>query len=81
MKTSSTKYFVPNESTISRYLPGIKLPSNIRAMPDLLDACKDATLLVFVVPHQVCFIRIEFVNLMLLYLSLFKVYVKSSKGT
>lgn len=36
-----------------RYLPGIKLPENIVAVPDLLEACKDATLLIFVVPHQV----------------------------
>lgn len=38
---------------IYRYLPGIKLPENIIAVPDLIDACKDATLLIFVVPHQV----------------------------
>lgn len=35
-----------------KYLPGIKLPPNIVAEPDLVAAAKDATLLVFVVPHQ-----------------------------
>mmetsp|Transcript_4644 Transcript_4644/g.11693 ORF Transcript_4644/g.11693 Transcript_4644/m.11693 type:complete len:436 (-) Transcript_4644:51-1358(-) len=35
-----------------KYLPGVKLPSNVRAIPDLKDACKNATLLVFVLPHQ-----------------------------
>ena len=37
----------------AKYLPGIKLPACVRAVPDLLDAAKDATVLVFVVPHQV----------------------------
>jgi len=35
-----------------KYLPGITLPSNVRAIPDLKDACKNATLLIFVLPHQ-----------------------------
>ncbi|KAL7554324.1 hypothetical protein ACHAWF_017763 [Thalassiosira exigua] len=35
-----------------KYLPGVKLPPNVRAVPDLKDACKNATLLVFVLPHQ-----------------------------
>lgn len=35
-----------------KYLPGIKLPKNIVAVPDLKEACKDATLLIFVLPHQ-----------------------------
>eukprot|EP00535_Pseudo-nitzschia_heimii_P008675 CAMPEP_0197180260 /NCGR_PEP_ID=MMETSP1423-20130617/4924_1 /TAXON_ID=476441 /ORGANISM="Pseudo-nitzschia heimii, Strain UNC1101" /LENGTH=417 /DNA_ID=CAMNT_0042630305 /DNA_START=268 /DNA_END=1521 /DNA_ORIENTATION=+ len=35
-----------------KYLPGIKLPENIRAVADLGKACKDATLLIFVLPHQ-----------------------------
>lgn len=37
-----------------KYLPGLKLPSNIRAVSDVCEAAKDATVLVFVVPHQVC---------------------------
>lgn len=58
-KTSSTKNlcffleFYAVGSVLFRYLPGIKLPENIVAVPDLLEACKDATLLIFVVPHQV----------------------------
>ncbi|KAF9978714.1 glycerol-3-phosphate dehydrogenase [Actinomortierella ambigua] len=35
-----------------KYLPGIKLPENIIACPDLLETVRDATMLVFVVPHQ-----------------------------
>ena len=35
-----------------KYLPGIKLPSSIRAVPDLVAAAEGATIVVFVVPHQ-----------------------------
>ncbi|KAF9187203.1 glycerol-3-phosphate dehydrogenase [Haplosporangium sp. Z 11] len=35
-----------------KYLPGIKLPENVVACPDLIKTCEDATMLVFVVPHQ-----------------------------
>ena len=35
-----------------KYLPGIALPENVVAVPDLPEACRGATLLVFVVPHQ-----------------------------
>ncbi|SAM08522.1 hypothetical protein [Absidia glauca] len=35
-----------------KYLQGIKLPESIVAVPSVVDACKDATLVVFVVPHQ-----------------------------
>ncbi|KAF8928331.1 glycerol-3-phosphate dehydrogenase [Dissophora ornata] len=35
-----------------KYLPGIKLPDNVVACPDLVQTCADATMLVFVVPHQ-----------------------------
>jgi glycerol-3-phosphate dehydrogenase (NAD+) len=35
-----------------KYLPGIKIPSNVVAVPDLKEACRDATLLIFVLPHQ-----------------------------
>jgi glycerol-3-phosphate dehydrogenase (NAD+) len=33
-------------------LPGIKFGDNIRTVPDLVEACNDATVLVFVLPHQ-----------------------------
>mmetsp|Transcript_3719 Transcript_3719/g.14125 ORF Transcript_3719/g.14125 Transcript_3719/m.14125 type:complete len:416 (+) Transcript_3719:5353-6600(+) len=35
-----------------KYLPGIKLPDNVRAEPDLAKAIKGATIMVFVIPHQ-----------------------------
>jgi glycerol-3-phosphate dehydrogenase (NAD+) len=35
-----------------KYLPGIPLPKNVVAIPDLPTACQDATLLIFVLPHQ-----------------------------
>jgi len=35
-----------------KYLPGIKLPDNIVALPDLVESCKGADLLIFVLPHQ-----------------------------
>ncbi|KAG0026072.1 glycerol-3-phosphate dehydrogenase [Podila clonocystis] len=35
-----------------KYLPGIQLPENVVACPDLIKTCEDATMLVFVVPHQ-----------------------------
>ncbi|KAH8551339.1 glycerol-3-phosphate dehydrogenase [NAD+] [Umbelopsis sp. PMI_123] len=36
----------------TKYLPGVKLPENIVAIPDLVEACEGADLLVFVLPHQ-----------------------------
>ncbi len=41
------------ENNDYRYLPGVKIPDNIIAVPDLTAAVKDATVLVFVLPHQV----------------------------
>lgn len=35
-----------------KYLPGIKLPENVIAVPDVVEASKNADILVFVVPHQ-----------------------------
>jgi len=35
-----------------KYLPGIPIPHNVKAVPDLAEACRDATLLIFVLPHQ-----------------------------
>lgn len=35
-----------------KYLPGYKLPENVVAIPDLLEAALDADILLFVVPHQ-----------------------------
>ncbi|XP_075230538.1 glycerol-3-phosphate dehydrogenase 1 [Lycorma delicatula] len=38
-----------------KYLPGHKLPPNVRAVPDVVEAAQDCDFLVFVLPHQ--FIR------------------------
>lgn len=35
-----------------KYLPGKKLPENVIAVPDIVEAAVDADLLIFVVPHQ-----------------------------
>lgn len=36
-----------------KYLPGVKLPENIVAVPSAVEAAKGADLLIFVLPHQV----------------------------
>ncbi|XP_018403711.1 PREDICTED: glycerol-3-phosphate dehydrogenase [NAD(+)], cytoplasmic-like [Cyphomyrmex costatus] len=38
-----------------KYLPGHKIPENVVAVPDVVEAAKDADILIFVLPHQ--FIR------------------------
>lgn len=43
---------INNEKENVKYLPGIKLPLNLLAVTDLEEAVKNATLLVFVIPHQ-----------------------------
>lgn len=35
-----------------KYLPGITLPSNVVANPDVVDSVKNSTILIFVLPHQ-----------------------------
>ncbi|XP_034943155.1 glycerol-3-phosphate dehydrogenase [NAD(+)], cytoplasmic [Chelonus insularis] len=35
-----------------KYLPGHKIPENVIAVPDVVEAASDADILVFVVPHQ-----------------------------
>lgn len=37
-----------------KYLPGVPLPSNVRAVPDLEVAARDASIIIMVVPHQHC---------------------------
>lgn len=44
--------WINNNHENRKYLPGFELPSNLRAVPSLTDACRDADLLVFVMPHQ-----------------------------
>ena len=36
-----------------KYLPNVKLPENVVAVPELKVAAQGATLLIFVIPHQV----------------------------
>ena len=38
---------------VDRYLPGVPLPENVVANPSLADTVSGASLLVFVLPHQV----------------------------
>jgi glycerol-3-phosphate dehydrogenase (NAD+) len=35
-----------------KYLPGYKLPENVVAIPDVVEACKDADIIIFVIPHK-----------------------------
>ena len=35
-----------------KYLPGIKLPANVIAVPDIVEACENADLIIFNIPHQ-----------------------------
>lgn len=43
---------INQEHENKKYLPGIKLPTNVVAVPDLLEVVKDADVLVFCLPHQ-----------------------------
>lgn len=35
-----------------KYLPGVQLPENVVAVPDIGEAVEGATAIVFVMPHQ-----------------------------
>lgn len=50
--TQKLSHIINRENTNVKYLPNIKLPQNIVAQPDLEEACREATLLIFVLPHQ-----------------------------
>ena len=43
---------INTEHTNPKYLPNVTLPATVVAEPSLLATCKDADVLVFVVPHQ-----------------------------
>ena len=43
---------INNEHENRKYLPGVKLPDNVQAIPDIGEAVRDATVLIFVMPHQ-----------------------------
>ncbi|EPZ36414.1 Glycerol-3-phosphate dehydrogenase-like protein [Rozella allomycis CSF55] len=44
---------VEGKNHFNRYLPNIKLPGNIVAVPDIVETVRNATILIFVVPHQI----------------------------
>jgi glycerol-3-phosphate dehydrogenase len=63
LKKSSTEKSYPTSSThamktsssvsnYSRYLPGVPIPPNVLAVPDIKESAKNATVLIFVIPHQ-----------------------------
>lgn len=43
---------INNEHENIKYLPGVKLPSNLEAVTDLKEATDGADVLIFIVPHQ-----------------------------
>jgi glycerol-3-phosphate dehydrogenase (NAD+) len=43
---------INTEHENTKYLPGVKLPENVVACPNVVKACEDADLLIFVIPHQ-----------------------------
>ncbi|XP_064595042.1 glycerol-3-phosphate dehydrogenase [NAD(+)], cytoplasmic-like [Liolophura sinensis] len=43
---------INNDHENVKYLPGHKLPENVKAVPDVKESAKDADILIFVVPHQ-----------------------------
>ncbi|KAK6182604.1 hypothetical protein SNE40_010251 [Patella caerulea] len=43
---------INNDHENVKYLPGIKLPENVVAVPDVADAGQDADIFIFVLPHQ-----------------------------
>eukprot|EP00921_Rhytidocystis_pertsovi_P015569 GHVQ01024761.1.p1 GENE.GHVQ01024761.1~~GHVQ01024761.1.p1 ORF type:complete len:273 (-),score=27.25 GHVQ01024761.1:768-1586(-) len=43
---------INNEHENKKYLPGIQLPSNVKAVTDVLDCSRGADLYIFVLPHQ-----------------------------
>jgi glycerol-3-phosphate dehydrogenase (NAD+) len=53
-KKENVKYLCHYECTNRRYLPGVKLPDNIKAVTDIETVAKDADILIFNFPHQVC---------------------------
>ena len=43
---------INKEHENKKYLPGVMIPDNVTALPDIGEAVKDATVLIFVMPHQ-----------------------------
>lgn len=44
---------INKEHQNQKYLPDVSLPDNVVATPNVEEAAKNATLLIFVLPHQV----------------------------
>lgn len=51
-KTAKLSEVINTRHENIKYLPGVTLPSNVRAVPNLEEACRGATTLIFVLPHQ-----------------------------
>jgi glycerol-3-phosphate dehydrogenase (NAD+) len=51
-KPQKLSYMINTLHENIKYLPGITLPPNVVANPDLPDSVKEATIMVFVLPHQ-----------------------------
>ena len=51
-KTAKLSNVINEQHENIKYLPGVKLPENVRAVPSLEEAARDATVLIFVLPHQ-----------------------------
>lgn len=49
---SLLSHVINNQHENPKYLPGIKLPENVVAVTDLVEAVKSADMLIFVIPHQ-----------------------------
>lgn len=43
---------INNKHENVKYLPGHEFPNNVIALPDVVETCKGADILVFVIPHQ-----------------------------
>ncbi|XP_050520854.1 glycerol-3-phosphate dehydrogenase [NAD(+)], cytoplasmic isoform X2 [Daktulosphaira vitifoliae] len=67
-----------------KYLPGKQLPENVVAIPDKVEAAKDADIIVFVVPHQfiptICSELIGHIKPTAVGLSLIKGFDKAAGG-
>lgn len=68
-----------------KYLPGVKLPENVVAVPDIIKASSNADVLIFVLPHQfvkgLCKTMQEYIKDDAIAVSLIKGFEKSEDGT
>ena len=55
-----------------KYLPGVKIPDNVVAIPDIAEAAEGADILIFVVPHQV---RVGLLQNPKLFLFIYKLFL------